>query len=115
MQAAALIMATGSLAATAVLFIIISSSLLVCGRAQTVSVIRIAPQQYEAVEGQHDEAIVTSVLKNDVNETGYVYTRTFLLLILFLSSSAGHCWKCVAILVLQTMRWRMQQVILRDC
>ena len=38
--------------------------------------LRIAPQQYEAVEGQHDEAIVTSVLKNDVNETGYVYTNS---------------------------------------
>ena len=76
--------------------------------------LRIAPQQYEAVEGQHDEAIVTSVLKNDVNETGYVYTNS-VSLVLFLSSSAGQCWKCAAILVLQTMRWRMQQVMLRDC
>ena len=33
---------------------------------------RIAPWQYEAVEGSHDEAIATSVLKNDINETGYV-------------------------------------------
>ena len=106
-------MATGSLAAAVLLF---CTSLLVCGRAQTISVLRIAPQQYEAVEGQHDEAIATSVLKNDVNETGYVYTNVVSVsLVLFLSSSAGHCWKCVAILVLQTMRWRMQQVMLRDC
>ena len=48
------------------------STLLVSGRAQKISLLRIAPWQYEAVEGSHDEAIATSVLKNDINETGYV-------------------------------------------
>ena len=90
-------MATGSLT-TAVLFMIVSLSLFEFHRAQTISVIRIAPGQYEAVEGRHDEAIATSVLKNDVNETGYVYTIDSVLCHLFSSCHhqlgiAGSAWQ----------------------
>ena len=68
------------------------------GQAQTISVLRIAPGQYEAVEGRHDEAIATSVLKNDVNETGYVYTIDSVLCHLFSSCHhqlgiAGSAWQ----------------------
>ena len=41
-------------------------------QAEIISLVRAGSWQYEVVKGRHDQAIATSVLRNDVNETGYV-------------------------------------------
>lgn len=41
-------------------------------KAETVSLLRRAPWQYEAIEGNHDEAVATALLRNEINETGCV-------------------------------------------